>query len=128
MPSSQTRGMLAACFVVAGEKIWGGEGEIGEQERMERSGDAVPFLDDTMKHGDMVIKTPRTYSEKLKINEAGLLKDSTVVYSHTSLTNAVVQYGSATAFILLSFKQKKHVIPFSRIHTKPPMAPNFTVD
>lgn len=120
-------GNVSSLLCGCGRKDLGGEGEIGEQERMERSGDAVPFLDDTMKHGDMVIKTRRTYSEELKINEAGLLKDSTVVYSHTSLTNAAVHYGSATAFVLLSFKQK-HVIPFSRVHAKAPMSPDFTLD
>lgn len=68
MPSSQTRGMLAACLVVVGENMKV-EREFGEQKRMERSEDAVPFLDDTLKYGDMVIKTLRTYSERLKINE-----------------------------------------------------------
>lgn len=45
------------------------EREFGEQRRMERSEDAVPFLDDTLKYGDVAIKTLRTYSERLKINE-----------------------------------------------------------
>lgn len=64
MPSSQTRGMLAACFIVAGENMEGErEYELREQRRMERSEDAVPFSDDTWKYGDMLIKTLRTHSE-----------------------------------------------------------------
>lgn len=65
MPSSHTRGMLAACFIVAGREHGGGEREyeLREQRRMERSEDAVPFSDDTWKYGDMLIKTLRTHSE-----------------------------------------------------------------
>lgn len=54
---------------------------------MEGSEDAVPFLDDTWKYGDMLIKTLRTHSERVKINEGASQKDFTVVYLQSSLTN-----------------------------------------
>lgn len=79
MPSSQTRGMLAACFVVVVAHIKV-EREFGEQNRTERSEDAVPFLDDTWKYADIVIKTLRSYSGRLKINEGALVKDFIVVH------------------------------------------------
>ena len=45
------------------------EHDFREQERMERSEDAVPLSDDTWKYGDMLIKTQRTHLERVKINE-----------------------------------------------------------
>lgn len=87
MPSSQTRGMLAACFVVVGENIEV-EREFGGQLRMERPDDAVPFLDDTWKYGGILIKTLRTYSGRLTINEGDLVKDFTIIYCQTSLTRS----------------------------------------
>lgn len=72
----------------------------------------MPFLDDTSKYGDMLIKTLWTHSERVKINEGALPKDLTVVYFQSPLTNTVTQQQSSTAsffffFSLLLLKQKQ---------------------
>lgn len=123
IPSSQTRGMLAACFVVVVAHIKV-EREYGEQNRMERSEDAVPFLDDTWKYADFVIKTLRSYLERLKINEGALVKDFTVVYFQSSLTNAFLLI--KRPFLLL-IKTKTYVIPINHIHTEASLSPIFSV-
>lgn len=85
MPSSQTRGMLAACFIVEKEETLRRNSkheEFREQKSVERSEEAVPLSDDTWKYGDMLIKTPRTHLERVKFNEGALPQDFTVVYFH----------------------------------------------
>ena len=92
MPSSQTRGMLAACFITVGEnKEEEREHEPTQQKMIGRSTDAVPFSDDTWKYEDMLIKTLRPHLERVEINEGALLRDFTVVYFQSSLTNVVVR-------------------------------------
>lgn len=118
MPSSQTRGMLAACFMVVVAHIQV-EREFGEQNRMERSEDAVPVLADTWKYADIVIKTLRSYLERLKINERALVKDFTVVYFQSSLTNAFVLIKCPFLSII---KTKTFIIPINLSPTEASMS------
>lgn len=106
MPSSQTRGMLAACFIMMREnkeEEW--EHEPTEQEWRGRSVEAVPFLDDdTWKWEDMLIRTLRPRLQGGEINEGALLQDFFVVYLQSPLMNAVVQQWRSTGF--LWFKER----------------------
>lgn len=92
----------------------------------------MPFLDDTRKYGDMLIKTLWTHSEGVKINEGALPKDLTAVYFQSSLTNAVTQQRSSMAFfflflflpVIIQTKTKKiYAIPINRIHTNASASP-----
>lgn len=63
LPDAQLahQGNVSGLFHRGGRKHRGTKREFREQERMERSEDAAPFLDDTWKYGDMLIKTLRTH-------------------------------------------------------------------